>query len=88
MSKEQIEFMKVFTAVAAKGMLVVLFAVLGFLSVDAYTTLKQNIKETQEKTNESLDAIQKDVTVIKMEQVRVRFEIEQLQKAEAKRQEK
>lgn len=84
MSKEQIELMKVFTAVAAKGMLVVLFAVLGFLSVDAYTTLKQNIKETQEKTNESLDAIQKDVTVIKMEQVRVRFEIEQLQKDEAK----
>lgn len=85
MSKEQIELMKVFTGVAAKGMLVVLFAVLGFLSVDAYTTLKQNIKETQEKTNESLDAIQKDVTVIKMEQVRVRFEIEQLQKEESKR---
>lgn len=85
MSKEQIELMKVFTGVAAKGMLVVLFAVLGFLSVDAYTTLKQNIKETQEKTNESLDAIQKDVTTIKLEQVKVRFEIEQLQKEEAKR---
>lgn len=84
MSKENIELMKAFSSIAAKGMFVVLLSVLGFLSVDAYTTLKDSIKQTQEEMNKALDSIQKDVTVIKMEQVRVRFEIEQLQKEEAK----
>jgi hypothetical protein len=88
MSKETIELMKAFTGIAAKGMFVVLLSVLGFLSVDAYTTLKDNVKQTQEQMDKSLDSIQKDVTIIKMEQVRVRFEIEQLQKEESKRYEK